>query len=139
MTDFGKQLITIGLQKADYIYNDEVAVGEAIVHEPSLHVPAAAIARFFLQLPFKSLAVIDEPTNGLDPVADRLMNRLILKRCVGKTTMMVSHRLHIAPLVTQVALMSNGRLEHVGPHELLSKTSPKYNEIYRTSIEAESA
>jgi ATP-binding cassette subfamily B protein len=96
-----------------------------------------AIARLFLQLPFKSLAVIDEPTNGLDPVADRLMNREILKRCAGKTTMIVSHRLQIAPLVTQVALMSNGRVEHVAPHELLSETSPKYNEMYRTSVEAE--
>ncbi|MCV7251783.1 MULTISPECIES: ATP-binding cassette domain-containing protein [Mycobacteriaceae] len=89
-----------------------------------------AIARFFLALPHKNLAVIDEPTTALDPVADRRLSMEILERCRGKTTVIVSHRLHIAPHVDRVVLMKGGQIVASGPHSTLLNTTPDYFEMF---------
>lgn len=67
-----------------------------------------AIARFLLALPDATVAVIDEPTTALDPITDHELSELIFDRCAGKTTLIVSHRLHLAPHVAQVAFISRG-------------------------------
>jgi ATP-binding cassette, subfamily B, bacterial len=89
-----------------------------------------AVARLLLHLPVASLAIIDEPTTALDPVADRDLSDLILDRCAGMTTLIVSHRLHFAPRVTQVALATSDGHVEVAPHQQLVSC----NSTYRTML-----
>ncbi|AHC27768.1 MULTISPECIES: ABC transporter ATP-binding protein [Mycobacteriaceae] len=92
-----------------------------------------AIARFLLVLPHKGLAVIDEPTTALDPLADRRLSTQILDQCRGKTVVIVSHRLHIAPHVDRVVVMSAGQIVASGPHHELIVSAPEYREMYEAS------
>ncbi len=88
-----------------------------------------AIARFLLALPAANVAVIDEPTTALDPIADRQLSDLILERCAGKTTLIVSHRLYLAPYATQIAYISHGCGVEVAAHHELSETNASYRRM----------
>jgi len=88
-----------------------------------------AIARLLLTLPAASLAVIDEPTTALDAITDRDLSDLILDRCTGKTTLIVSHRLHLAPKVTQIAFIADRRPIEVATHCQLIETNANYREM----------
>lgn len=88
-----------------------------------------AIARLLLTLPAATVAVIDEPTTALDPITDRDLSDLILDRCTGKTTLIVSHRLHLAPHVTQIAFTAKDRPIEVAPHHQLLDTNATYRRM----------
>ncbi|SDC09235.1 ATP-binding cassette, subfamily B [Mycolicibacterium neoaurum] len=88
-----------------------------------------AIARFLLALSTATVAVIDEPTTALDPIADHHLSDLIFDRCTGKTTFIVSHRMHLAPNVTQVAFICRGRPLQVAPHHQLAETNATYRRM----------
>lgn len=88
-----------------------------------------AIARFLLALPAATVAVIDEPTTALDPIADHELSELIFARCAGKTTLIVSHRLHLAPHVAQVAFISRGCPLEVAPHHQLAASNATYRRM----------
>ncbi|MDO3401396.1 ABC transporter ATP-binding protein [Mycolicibacterium neoaurum] len=88
-----------------------------------------AIARFLLALPDATVAVIDEPTTALDPIADHDLSELIFDRCAGKTTLIVSHRLHLAPYVAQVAFISRGLPLEVAPHHQLTASNATYRRM----------
>ena len=62
------------------------------------------------------LLIMDEPTNGLDPVAQRQMRDLILElKGRGKTVFMSSHSLYDVELIAdRVALLDRGKLMKVG-------------------------
>lgn len=88
-----------------------------------------AIARLLLTLPTATVAVIDEPTTALDPITDRDLSNIILDRCTGKTTLIVSHRLHLAPHVTQIAFTAYGRSIEVAPHHQLMEANATYRHM----------
>jgi ABC-2 type transport system ATP-binding protein len=62
------------------------------------------------------LLIMDEPTNGLDPVAQRQMRDLIVElKNRGKTVFLSSHSLHDVELIAdRVALLDRGNLMKVG-------------------------
>ena len=92
-----------------------------------------AVARLLLHIPHSSLAVIDEPTTALDPTADRNLSDLILDRCAEMTTLIISHRLHFASHVTQVALTAHGCPLAVGAHDELIETNATYRQMLAIS------
>jgi ABC-2 type transport system ATP-binding protein len=70
------------------------------------------------------LLIMDEPTNGLDPVAQRQMRDLILElKARGKTVFLSSHSLHDVELIAdRVALLDKGSMVKVGrTRELLAQ------------------
>ncbi len=79
-----------------------------------------ALARAMLHNP--KILFLDEPTAGLDPVAARQVNQLIihLSRKEGRTIFLCTHNLNEAQrLCDRVAVMSHGRLVALGaPAEL---------------------
>ena len=90
-----------------------------------------ALARAFLHQP--ELLFLDEPTAGLDPVASKQVNDLIVQisRDEGRTVILATHNLHDAQrLCDRVAVMEHGRLVALGtPAELAQQ--------YRQSITVE--
>ena len=89
-----------------------------------------AIARLLLTLPAASVVVIDEPTTALDPITDRDLSDVILDRCTGKTTLIVSHRLHLAPKVTQIAFTAHRQPIEVATHQQLIETNAVYRQMF---------
>lgn len=79
-----------------------------------------ALARAFLHQP--ELLFLDEPTAGLDPVAAKQVNDLIVQisRDEGRTVILATHNLHDAQrLCDRVAVMEEGHLAALGtPAEL---------------------
>lgn len=69
------------------------------------------------------LLILDEPTNGLDPIGIREMRNLILSFLnQGITVILSSHILsEVAQTVTEVGILSHGRLQYQGSLEALLK------------------
>jgi ABC-2 type transport system ATP-binding protein len=68
------------------------------------------------------LLVLDEPTEGLDLLARRLLHEVIVEhRRRGRTTLLVSHSLaDVESLCDAVAVLNHGELAFAGPIEDLS-------------------
>lgn len=83
-----------------------------------------ALARAFLHQP--DILFLDEPTAGLDPVAAKDVNDLIVQvsRDEGKTVLLATHNLHDAQrLCDRVAVLENGQIVALGtPRELARQT-----------------
>lgn len=83
-----------------------------------------ALARAFLHQP--DVLFLDEPTAGLDPVAAKDVNDLIVQvsKGEGKTVLLATHNLHDAQrLCDRVAVLEHGRIVALGtPRELAHQT-----------------
>ena len=86
-----------------------------------------------------NLLILDEPTDGLDPVGRRDVRRIIERlRANGKTIFLNSHILQEVELVcTRVAIMAAGRLRGIGTIEELARfegfVSPGDSELNQQS------
>lgn len=65
------------------------------------------------------IAIFDEPSSALDPVAEYQLYENILKGCADKTVLFISHRLSTAALANRIYLFENGRIVEQGSHEML--------------------
>lgn len=70
-----------------------------------------AVARAFLR--DASLAVLDEPTAGLDPENERLVGEALERLAVGRTVLVISHREETLRRAGRVAVLAGGRLERM--------------------------
>ncbi|MBR0324905.1 MAG: ATP-binding cassette domain-containing protein, partial [Selenomonadales bacterium] len=79
-----------------------------------------ALARAFYQ--GGSVLLLDEWTEGLDALTEARVQSAMDKLTVGKTVVIVAHRLETASRADYVAVMEDGRIvEYGSPDELLSK------------------
>jgi ATP-binding cassette subfamily B protein len=92
-----------------------------------------AVARAFAK-EYK-IAIFDEPSSALDPVAEYRLYENILKECVDKTVVFISHRLSTAVLADRIYLFENGRIVEKGSHEMLMQRNGKYADMFRKQAE----
>lgn len=79
-----------------------------------------AVARAMLRDP--SIIILDEATNGLDPVNQREVAAALHRLCSGRTSVVISHDLESLLDCDLVACLDHGRLVELGPpHELLAR------------------
>ena len=79
-----------------------------------------ALARAFYQ--GGSVLLLDEWTEGLDALTEARVQSALDKLTVGKTVVIVAHRLETASRADYVAVMEDGRIvEYGSPNELISK------------------
>jgi ATP-binding cassette subfamily B protein len=76
--------------------------------------------------------LLDEPSAALDAESERAMFEHILSLSQDKTTVIVSHRLSLTPLVDQVFVLDNGALIEQGTHNELMELNQKYARLYKT-------
>jgi ABC-type multidrug transport system fused ATPase/permease subunit len=70
-----------------------------------------ALSRVFLADP--AVVVLDEPSSRLDPVTERLVEAATARLLVGRTAIVIAHRLAALATVDDVAVLEDGRvLEH---------------------------
>lgn len=85
-----------------------------------------AIARAVISDP--KLMILDEATSALDPESEALVNANLKRIGQGRTMVIVSHRLSSLVDCHQIAVLDQGELVDIAPHDVLLERC----EIYRT-------
>lgn len=83
-----------------------------------------AIARAVLRDP--AVLLLDEATSALDAESERSVQRALDKIMVGRTTLIIAHRLATVLRADRIIVMEEGRAIASGSHEQLLKSCPLY-------------
>ncbi|KAJ8737704.1 hypothetical protein PYW08_000299 [Mythimna loreyi] len=92
-----------------------------------------AIARSLLREP--AVLLLDEATSALDPHSERQVQAALDRASVGRTTIMVSHRLSTITNANRIICMDQGAIVEEGTHEDLMKTKGFYYKLVTTGHE----
>ncbi|MBQ3905027.1 MAG: ABC transporter ATP-binding protein [Eubacterium sp.] len=76
------------------------------------------------------IAVLDEPSSALDPIAEYNMYENLISATKGKTVMYISHRLASAVLSDRIIVLNRGALEETGTHAELMKNGGEYAKMF---------
>ena len=115
----------------DTILTKEFAEDGAVLSGGELQ--KIAVARAFARE--YQIAVFDEPSSALDPVAEYQLYENILEECADKTVIFISHRLSTAVLADRIYLFENGRIVEQGSHEALMQKNGRYADMFRKQAE----
>jgi ATP-binding cassette subfamily C protein CydC len=74
--------------------------------------------------------VLDEPTEGLDPVNERRIMTHLQEVTRGKTVLIITHRLVAMESMDGIILMERGRVIAQGTHDTLLRTSSRYRSLH---------
>ncbi|NBR97083.1 MAG: ATP-binding cassette domain-containing protein, partial [Verrucomicrobia bacterium] len=87
-----------------------------------------AIARAFLQNP--SLLILDEPSSMLDPATAASIHALFMKLAMGRTVIMVTHRLASAQSFDKIVVLDQGKVAEEGTHQQLFDKKGLYRNLW---------
>lgn len=87
-----------------------------------------AIARVFAK--DCDIAILDEPSSALDPIAEYKMYDSMLEACKDKSVVFISHRLSSAVLADKIYMLENGEIVEEGSHHELMEKNGKYAEMF---------
>lgn len=76
------------------------------------------------------VAVLDEPSSALDPVAESKMYDALIEGTKGKTVIYISHRLSSATRSDKILVFNSGELVEQGTHEELMLNNREYAEMF---------
>jgi ATP-binding cassette subfamily B protein len=94
-----------------------------------------AIARAILRDP--RVLLLDEATSALDAENERLVQTALQRLMVGRTTMVIAHRLATVVSADRIAVIDNGRLIDTGTHDHLLRANPLYARLAALQFSAE--
>ena len=79
-----------------------------------------AIARAILRNP--AVLLLDEATSALDAESERLVQRALDRLMVGRTTLVIAHRLATVLKADRIVVLEQGRIDAIGTHaELIAR------------------
>ena len=92
-----------------------------------------AIARMFMRdMP---IAILDEPSSALDPIAEYRLNKSMLENTENQAVILISHRLSTTKDADRIILLENGSIAESGTHsELLAKCGT-YAQMWQVQAE----
>ncbi len=76
------------------------------------------------------IAILDEPSSALDPVAESKMYDALIEGTKGKTVIYISHRLSSATRSDNILVFNKGVLAEHGSHDNLMKNKGYYQEMF---------
>lgn len=87
-----------------------------------------AVARMFAR--DFDIAILDEPSSALDPVAEYKMYENLISATADKTVIYISHRLSSAVLSDKIFVLHGGTVIESGSHSELMKNGGEYAEMF---------
>jgi ATP-binding cassette subfamily B protein len=88
-----------------------------------------SIARALLSKP--RILILDEAASALDPESEAIFMGNLGRIAVGRTVVMISHRLSTLVNADAILVMRQGRLEAMGRHADLLGASPTYQQLWK--------
>ena len=127
----------------------EQAARNALAHDFILHMPQGydtvigekgfrlsggerqrlAIARAILKN--APILILDEATSALDAESESLVQAALANLMEGRTVVVIAHRLGTIRRANRIAVLEEGRITAIGPHEELLTISPTYQRLYQ--------
>lgn len=77
------------------------------------------------------ILLLDEATSALDAESEHLVQQAIDKAVVGRTVIVVAHRLSTIRQANQIVVMDNHRVVDVGRHDVLLEKCSKYQDLIK--------
>ena len=87
-----------------------------------------AMARAILRDP--SILILDEFTSNADPEVEALINRAMREFMVGRTSFIITHKLHTLEAVDRIIVLESNHLAGIGTHAELLATCPAYQRLH---------
>jgi ATP-binding cassette subfamily B protein len=107
----------------------ETLVGERGVKLSGGQKQRVAIARALLVNP--RILLLDEATSALDAESEALVQDAIEKAMMGRTVLIVAHRLSTIQRAQQIVVLDNHQIADVGTHGALLDRCAKYQELIK--------
>lgn len=93
-----------------------------------------SIARALLRDP--AVLILDEATSAMDTRTERKIQAALDELSLGRTTIMIAHRLSTLRNADKLMVIDNGRLAEKGTHEKLIREKGIYYKLYKLQYEA---
>ncbi len=92
-----------------------------------------AIARMFVRdMP---VAILDEPSSALDPIAEYKLNKSMLQNAENQAVILISHRLSTTKDADRIILLENGSIAESGTHSELLANGKTYAQMWNVQAE----
>lgn len=93
----------------------------------------AAIARIFMR--DTPIAILDEPSSALDPIAEYRLNKSMLKNAENQAVILISHRLSTTKDADRIILLEHGQIAESGTHSQLLENGGRYAQMWNVQAE----
>ena len=113
----------------------ETLVGERGVKLSGGQRQRVAIARAILKDP--AVLILDEATSNLDTESERLIEDALGKLLVGRTTLIIAHRLSTVRRADRLLVVDHGRIAEEGTHGELLELGGLYARLYQRQFRDE--
>lgn len=107
----------------------ETVIGERGVTLSGGQRQRLALARAFLTDP--KILILDDSTSAIDSATEDKIQKAIYAASKGRTTFIITHRLSQIRWADVIIVLRPGRIESIGDHETLMKTSAAYRQIFQ--------
>jgi ATP-binding cassette, subfamily B, heavy metal transporter len=107
----------------------ETRVGERGLKLSGGEKQRVAIARALLKDP--SVLIFDEATSALDSHTERAIQKQLELAAIGRTTLVIAHRLSTVMGADQILVIDNGQILESGTHTELLLKNGKYAQMWR--------
>ncbi|MFF9077332.1 ATP-binding cassette domain-containing protein [Streptomyces sp. NPDC014872] len=87
------------------------------------------LARSFLRQGADVL-ILDEPSSGLDPIAEYEIHTRLRQHRAGRTSLLISHRLGTVKDADAIAVLQDGRITELGDHHQLLARRGTYHRLF---------
>jgi ATP-binding cassette subfamily B protein len=114
----------------------DTQIGERGVRLSGGQKQRLSIARVFLKNP--PILILDEATSALDNTTEILIQQALDELCVGRTTLVVAHRLSTIKNADEIAVVADGRIVEQGTHAQLLALDGEYSKLYKLQFRAAS-
>ena len=114
----------------------DTQIGERGVRLSGGQKQRLSIARVFLKNP--PILILDEATSALDNTTEILIQQALDELCVGRTTLVVAHRLSTIKNADEIAVVSEGKIIEKGSHDELLALDGEYAKLYALQFRANS-